>query len=118
MVDSIDSSDIKRNPENYDDMIAKLEARENEQKAKLGEHPEEDAKKRLRQNQGRRPHEPVTDREIKVNPSDPHVQEVLKTVATLSHNIDTAIKQNPDANAAVLKGRVTLGKPERSPGSA
>lgn len=113
---------IIRNPENYEEMIKKLQEREQEDLAKaqekLGENPQEQLQKvtkELQKLRDRREFKALTatEKEKKIEPADPHVLEVRNTVTELSKRIDTAIMNDPKAKRA-LKGRVTMGKPEGS----
>jgi|GEM_PF-6830921 len=125
-----ENKDIIRNPENYDDMVRKLEERYTEAyrlaQERLGGNVADDsellasARRELSQLSGRRDFKPLSpdQKEKKVDPSDPHVLQVRDAVTELSKRIDTAINQNPEARNALLKGRVTIGKPERTVHSA
>ena len=116
--------EIIRDPENYAEMIKKLEDRDAEAldraKRKLGneEAGEElllqGAIKELDQLRDRRDFKALStnEKERKLEPTDPHVLQVRDTVKALSHRIDTAITQDPAAQRA-LKGRITPGQPGR-----
>lgn len=120
-------NEIKRNPENYDDMMKKLRQRHEEEEeavrkrletvgaADLLSDPEaiEMARKELEQRSNRREYTSLSaaEKETKVNPADPHVLELKNKVNELSSAINTQFAQStdPKVQQALLKGRVTVG---------
>ena len=102
------------NPENYEDMVKKLQEREAEQekraRRKGGDNMLATAQKELEKMSDRREHRPLKgeERVKQTEPKDPQVLEVRKAVTALSDRIDTAVRQSPEALRA-LKGRIKPG---------
>lgn len=127
----MDGPNIIRESENYADMVQKYQEREEEAARKVAEelsdpshpieaakilqdpHALEKAKEKLQLHEDRRRRDVVplspAQQAKQTEPADPQVIALKERVEELSSKINQQILHNPEAKAAVLKGRVTLG---------
>ena len=113
---------IIEKPGNYDDMVAKLEARQREEEERLkerarGEGVEGATKEldRLQQRRGHIEHLNPEQRKVQKDPQDEGVLAELKRVEAVSQQMDSTMRANPEVQSALLRGRVTIGRPEQQP---
>ncbi len=116
---SPNNKEILRESKNQDEMVAKLQKRDDEARRRAAERggaSPQRASEELNQLRGRRHFTPLSpdQRKLQEEPLDSEVLRLRNAVAELSNRIDTAISQNLDARNALLKGRVTVGNPERT----
>ena len=119
MVERVDTKVIIREPENYEDMLAKLRERDREAEARVqGTQAAglQRAREELAQLRGRRSQEaaPLGNRAVVVDPQDPEVNALRGVIAETLVRLRQAIRTNPEANKAVLSGRVKLEPPRHN----